>query len=145
LVWIRVLPVDIQKIERLIRKCIPIPQKIYNITKRIQIPIEVEKYFPEFIAFTDCTEQQIPRPVYNKRKIFYSRKKKRHTIKTQLMVNNQGIVIHKLRYKKGRKHNYDTYKKNQPITPKEVVNVFDLEYIGTEGIFLNNNPVYHTN
>ena len=29
---------DIQKIERLIRQCIPIPQKIYNITKRLQTP-----------------------------------------------------------------------------------------------------------
>ncbi len=33
---------DIQKIERLIRQCVPIPQKIYNITKRLKIP-EVEK------------------------------------------------------------------------------------------------------
>ena len=27
---------DIQKIERLVRQCIPIPQKIYNITKRLK-------------------------------------------------------------------------------------------------------------
>ena len=31
---------DIQKIEPLIRKCVPIPQKIYNITKRLQTPAE---------------------------------------------------------------------------------------------------------
>jgi Helix-turn-helix of DDE superfamily endonuclease len=29
---------DIQKIEPLIRSCLPIPQKIYNITKRLQTP-----------------------------------------------------------------------------------------------------------
>ena len=27
---------DIQKIERLVRQCLPIPQKIYNITKRLR-------------------------------------------------------------------------------------------------------------
>jgi len=53
----------IQKIESLIRKCIPIPQKTYNITKRLKTTGEVEKYFPGFMAFTDCTEQQIPRPI----------------------------------------------------------------------------------
>ena len=41
----------------------------YPITKRLKTPAEeVEKYFPGFLAFTDCTEQQIPRPVDNKRK-----------------------------------------------------------------------------
>ena len=71
----------------------------------------------------------------SKRKLFYSGKKKRHTIKTQLMVNNHGIIIHKLEYKKERKkkrHDYDIYKKNHPITPKQVVNVFDLGYLGVE-------------
>ena len=47
---------DIQKIESLIRKCIPIPQKIYNITKRFQTPEEVEQYFPGFLAFVDSTK-----------------------------------------------------------------------------------------
>ncbi|MER5175750.1 MAG: transposase family protein [Candidatus Nitrosocosmicus sp.] len=98
---------DIQKIASLIRKCLPIPQKIYRITKRLKTPEEVEKYFPGFMAFIDSTEQQIPRPADNKRKkIFYSGKKKRHTVKNQIMVNNQGIIIHKLGHKKGRRHDY---------------------------------------
>ncbi|HEY6536129.1 MAG TPA: transposase family protein, partial [Candidatus Nitrosocosmicus sp.] len=72
----------IQKIESLIRKCLPLPQKTYYKTKRLQTPEEVEKYFPGFLAFTDCTEQQIPRPIDNRRrKLYYSGKKKRHTVK----------------------------------------------------------------
>jgi len=64
---------DIQKIEGLIRQCVPIPQKIYPLTKRLKTPEEVEKYFPGFLAFTDCTEQQIPRPVdTERRKMYYS-------------------------------------------------------------------------
>jgi hypothetical protein len=50
---------DIQKIEGLVRSCIPLPQKIYNKTKRLKTPAEeVEKYFPRFLAFIDSIEQQ---------------------------------------------------------------------------------------
>ncbi len=59
---------DIQKIEGLIRECVPIPQKTYRITKRLKTLEAVEKYFPGFLAFTDCTEQQIPRPVDRERR-----------------------------------------------------------------------------
>jgi hypothetical protein len=128
---------DIQKIEGLIRKCIPIPQKIYNKTKRLKTPKEVEQYFPDFIAFTDCTEHQIPRSVdKERRKTFYSGKKKRYTVKNQITVNNhRGHILHKVGYKKGRKHDYDLYKKNHPVIPKQVVNVVDLGYLGIETDF----------
>ena len=46
------------------------------------------------------------------------------------MVNNEGVIIHKTENKKGKRHDYDTYKKNHPITPKHVVSVFDLGYLG---------------
>ena len=51
------------------------------------------------------------------------------------MVNSHGIVIHKVGHKKGRRHDYDIHKKNHSITPKEVVNVFDLGYLGVERDF----------
>ena len=51
------------------------------------------------------------------------------------MVNNHGLIIHKTDHKKGERHDYDIYKKNHPITPKEVVNVFDLGYLGIEKDF----------
>ncbi len=127
---------DIQKIESLIRDCVPIPQKIYNKTKRLKTPEEVEQYFPGFLSFIDATEQQIPRPKDKRRKkIYYSGKKKKHTIKNQLMVNNYGFIIHKTGHKKGKRHDYDIYKKNHPITPKQVVNVVDLGYLGIENDF----------
>ena len=79
---------NIQKIENLVRQCVPIPQKIYNKTKRLKTIEEVEQYFPGFLAFIDSTEQPIPRPAdKNKRKIFYSGKKKRHT---SVKVTNRG-------------------------------------------------------
>ncbi len=53
---------DIQKMDSLIRKYVPIPQKLYNMTKRLPTPQDVEKYFSGFMTFIDSTEQQIPRP-----------------------------------------------------------------------------------
>ncbi len=81
-----------QKIESLIRQCLPTSQKIYGITKRLQTPAEeVEEYFPGILSFIDSTEQrQIQRPVDKdrRRKMYYSGKKKRHTVKNQFMVNS---------------------------------------------------------
>jgi hypothetical protein len=45
------------------------------------------------------------------------------------MVNNHGYILHKTDHKKGRRHDYDVYKKNHPITPKQVLNVVDLGYL----------------
>ncbi|MER5176074.1 MAG: transposase family protein [Candidatus Nitrosocosmicus sp.] len=99
--------IDIQKIDSLIRPCLPIPQKLYNITKRLKTPEELEEYFPGFLAFIDSTEQQIPRPVDKRRcKMYYSGKKKRHTVKNQIMVNNRGYIIHKVAHKKGKRYDY---------------------------------------
>ncbi len=51
------------------------------------------------------------------------------------MVNSRGYILHKIRHKKGRRHDYDIYKNNHPITPKKVVNIFDLGYLGVEKDF----------
>ena len=52
---------DIQKIERLIRKCVLIPQKTYNITKRLQTPQKKSNNI--FQAF--CLSQIPPNNRYN--------------------------------------------------------------------------------
>jgi Helix-turn-helix of DDE superfamily endonuclease/DDE superfamily endonuclease len=90
---------DIRHIEPLVKKSIPLPEKRYNLTKRLRTIEEVEKYFPEFKAFIDATEQEIQRPKDNKKKKEYysGKKKKRHTIKTQLMVNKEGEILDLLR------------------------------------------------
>jgi hypothetical protein len=58
----------------MIRQCVLIPQKTYQITKRLKTTKEViEKYFPGILAFIDCTEHQMPRPIdKRKRRIYYS-------------------------------------------------------------------------
>ena len=91
----------------MVRRYLPIPQKMYNLTKRLKTVDEVEKYFPGFLAFIDSTEQQIPKSIdKNKRKMYYSGKKKKHIVKNQLTVNKDGFIIHKVANKKERKHDY---------------------------------------
>ena len=51
------------------------------------------------------------------------------------MVNNSGLIIHKTSKKKGKRHDYDIYKENHHLIPKQVVNVFDLGYLGIEKDF----------
>ncbi len=125
---------DIQKIESLIRECLPIPQKLYKVTRRLKTREEVKAYFSGFMAFTDCTEQPIPRPKDRKRKRkFYSGKKKKHTVKNLYAANQKGLIIYKTRNKqRGRNHDYKVYKKNRPELPKEVTNMFDLGFLGVE-------------
>ena len=97
---------------------------------------EVEEYFPGFKVFIDATEQEIPRPKNKRRrKIYYSGKRKKHTVKTQFMVNSEGLILHKTKHNGGRKHDYDVYKNNHPITPIQVENLFDLGYLGIQNDF----------
>jgi hypothetical protein len=87
---------DIQKIEGWIRCCLPIPQKLYKVTsRRLKIKEEeVERYFPGFLAFVDVTEQPIPRPENRlRRRIYYSSKKKKHTVKNLYTANQRGLLI----------------------------------------------------
>jgi hypothetical protein len=130
---------DIRHIEPLVKRCIPLPERLYNITRRLRTVEEVKKYFPEFKAFIDVTEQEIQRPKdKNKKRNYYSGKKKKHTVKTQLMVNNEGKILHKSKHhKKGRQHDYSVYKEEHLITPSQVKNYFDLGYKGVKNDFPN--------
>ena len=128
---------DMSIIEPLVKRCIPLPKKLYKRTRRLRTIDEVEEeYFPGFKAFIDSSEQEIPRPKNKrKRKSYYSGKKKKHTIKTQYMVNIEGTILHKTDHKRGRMHDYDVYKNKHPITPLQVENVLDLGYMGIQNDF----------
>jgi hypothetical protein len=127
---------DISMLEPLIKRCIPLPKKLYKRTRRLRTIDEVEDYFPGFKAFIDSSEQEIPRPKNKRRrKSYYSGKKKKHTIKTQYMVNSEGTILHKTGHDRGRIHDYEVYKNKHPITPPQVENVLDLGYLGVKNDF----------
>ena len=127
-------------IEPLVKRCIPLPKKLYKRTRRRLRTIDEveEEYFPGFKAFIDSSEQEIPRPKNKrKRKSYYSGKKKKHTVKTQYMVNSEGtILLHKTGHDWGRIiHDYEIFKNKHPTTPLQVESVFDLGYLGVQNDF----------
>jgi hypothetical protein len=130
---------DIQKIEGLIKCCLPIPQKLYKVTKRLKTKEEVEQYFPVgFLAFVDVTEQPIPRPENRlRRKIYYSGKKKKHTVKNIYTANQMGLIIYKSKRRQigGKNHDYNIYKKNHLDVPEDVESLFDLGFLGVKKDF----------
>ena len=118
----------------MIRECLPIPQKLYNVTKRLKSIEDFEAYFPGFIGFVDCTEQQIPRPkIKKRRRIYYSGKKKKHTVKNLYTANQKELIIYKTKHKQiGKRHDYKIYKDNHPKPPNEVTSMYDLGFLGVE-------------
>ncbi len=87
-------------------------------------------------AFLDATEQEIPRPKNKrKRKSHYSGKKKKHTVKTQLLVNTKGLIVHKSGYRRGRVHDYTIWKETRPYIPPGVEVGMDLGFKGMQKDF----------
>lgn len=122
---------NIRKIEPLVSEVLPLPKKEYDKIRKLETVDEVEAMFPGFKAFLDATEQGIPRPHgKRKRKTHYSGKKKKHTVKTQLTVNKQGLIVHKTSHVRGSMHDYALYKRSHPHLPDNVRLDLDLGYLG---------------
>ena len=112
---------NIRMLEPLVRMVLPLPSKLHQRAGRLGTLEEVESLFPGFKAFLDATEQEIPRPKdKGKRRTHYSGKKKRHTVKTQITVNADGLVLHKTPHARGSRHDYALYKWRHPRLPDMV-------------------------
>jgi hypothetical protein len=121
----------IRKLEPIVSEILPLPKKQQDKVRRLQTVEEVEVMFPGFKAFLDATEQEIPRPHgKRKQKTHYSGKRKKHTVKTQLTVNKEGLIIHKTSHVKGSMHDYTLYKHSHPHLPDNVRLDLDLGYLG---------------
>ena len=125
---------DIRMLEPLVSEVLPLPKKQQEKARRLQTLEEIEALFPGFKAFLDATEQEIPRPKSKlKRKTHYSGKKKKHTVKTQIAVNRNGLIVHKTRHTKGSTHDYALFKQNHPHLPDNVSLGLDFGYDGVQG------------
>ncbi|MGA9154724.1 MAG: transposase family protein, partial [Candidatus Nitrosopolaris sp.] len=127
---------DICMLEPLVKRCIPLPKKLYKRARKLRTIDEVEQYFPGFKTFIDSAEQEIPRPKNKRRrKSYYSGKKKKHTVILQYMVNSDGTILHKTGHDQGRKHDYEIFKNKHPTPPLQVENILDLGYLGVKNDF----------
>jgi hypothetical protein len=127
---------SIKKLEPLVSEVLPLPKLEHDKIRKLQTVDEVEAMFPGFKAFLDATEQKIPRPHgKRKRKTHYSGKRKKHTVKTQLTVNKQGLIVHKTAHVSGSMHDYKLYKHSHPHLPSNVRLDLDLGYLGIKDDF----------
>jgi hypothetical protein len=124
---------NIRMLEPLVTQVLPLPGKIHQRARRLGNLDEVEALFPGFKAFLDATEQEIPRPrAKAKRRTHYSGKKKRHTVKTQITVNADGLILHKTPHARGSRHDYALFKWRHPRLPGNVRLGMDLGYDGVQ-------------
>ena len=124
---------NIRHLEPLVKEGIPLPKKVHKITKKIGDIEGLLKYFPEMKAFVDATEQEIPRPKNRRRrKNYYSGKKKKHTVKTQIITNKGGLIFHKTGHVNGKKHDYELFKKKHPPIPPDIELNGDSGYQGIQ-------------
>jgi len=91
---------------------------------------------PVKVILIDVTEQPIERPTRGQKE-YYSGKKKRHTIKTQLLVCLTTLTILGLRCEKGSVHDFRILKKNRPLLHPDTIKLGDSGYQGIQKLFSN--------
>ena len=90
-----------------IRRSVPLPQKIYQKARRATTVEDLEELFPGMIALTDASEQPIQQPKRSDmEKSHYSAKAKTHTVKVQYTTSFDGLIVHKTSHSPGRRHDY---------------------------------------
>jgi hypothetical protein len=104
--------IDDSRVCRIIQKLEPILAKEMALTKTKHLSKEeVES------LIIDATEQPIERPQKNQKK-YYSGKKKRHTIKTEIRITRKGRIVHVSRSRRGAMHDFALHKEEPPIPPE---------------------------
>ena len=127
---------NIAYLEPLVRRCIPLPEKLSRGAKRVSSMEQLLALFPDAKAILDATEQEIQRPQDpERRKTHYSGKKKRHTVKTQLLVNVRGLILDRSASVAGRVHDYALFKEATPAVPAGVEVLADSGYQGIAADF----------
>lgn len=118
---------DKSRVCRIIQKLEPILAKIMAISKRKHLS---KKDIEDLIV--DATEQPIERPKKGQ-KPYYSGKKKRHTLKTEIRTNLKGRIVHVSKSHPGAMHDFNLHKQEPPLPLKSRAFV-DSGYQGLDKI-----------
>ena len=101
--------VDDSRVCRLIQRLEPLLAQIMRLEKSRHLSRqEIEE------ILIDATEQPIERPK-KRQKPYYSGKKKRHTVKTEIRTNLQGRILHVSKSRPGSVHDFTIYKEGPPL------------------------------
>lgn len=106
--------------------------------KKIASFEDLQRDFPEIAeVFIDTTEQQRLRPKKHVQKRYYSGKKKRHTLKNQLVVGKSGQILLVSKPYSGKHHDYDIFKREGTASsiPKPAHSYLDRGFAGVKKDF----------
>lgn len=130
---------DFSRIMNIIKEILPTSIYMTKKGKKISSLEELYEIFPDLKAIVDAEEQPIQRPKdKEKQKKYYSGKKKRHTIKKQIVVNKDGLIFNtSTKVVEGKKHDYKLFKDEQTMDkiPKEIEIMGDLGFKGMDKDF----------
>jgi hypothetical protein len=90
----------------------------------------------QVVILMDVTESPIERPQKKQRK-YYSGKKKRHTFKTQLVVNKNSHEIVAVEIRNGKVHDFRIFKESGVHIPAANSVIVDSGYQGSQKIHAN--------
>lgn len=101
--------IDDSRVCRLMKRLEPLLARVVAIRKERHLSQEeVEN------LIIDATEQPIERPKKGQKK-YYSGKKKRHTLKTEIRITPQGRIVHVSKSFPGCVHDFAVYKNGPPV------------------------------
>ena len=116
----------------------PLLAQIFKISSKKVTLSEVELSEEAIIEFfVDATEQQIERPKKGQKR-YYSGKKKKYTLKNQIITDNKGKVRAVTKSVPGKKHDKKLFDETNIILPEKSDLTGDLGYYGANGITLPN-------
>ena len=122
--------IDDSRVCRIIRRLEPILASVMAIQKHKKLSKEeIEN------LIIDATEQPIERPK-RRQKPYYSGKKKRHTLKTEIRVTRKGRIVHVSKTHPGSTHDFRVFK-GEKRSPKESRLFVDSGYQGIADIHQN--------
>jgi hypothetical protein len=115
-------------------------QRLPRASRKIASWAELRQAYPEVAAvITDATEQPRQRPPRRSQHRWYSGKRKRHTVKTQITVTPQGRLVAVSRSYPGRIHDYAIFTRERTAQqlPPASRHYADLGYEGAPGDYPN--------
>lgn len=101
--------IDDSRVCRIIQKLEPLLAEIFALPKEKRLS---KKEVEEILV--DATEQPIERPKKGQKK-YYSGKKKRHTIKTEIRTTPKGRIIRVSKSRPGSEHDFNLHKQEPPL------------------------------
>ena len=115
--------VDRTTVSRSLKRIEGLARRILGVSKRIKVTAEEAQ-----ALIMDCTEQPVQRPS-RKQRCWYSGKKKRHTVKNEIIITGTGRIAAVSDDAPGRVHDIEVRRRGPPL-PKDAHGHADSGYQG---------------